>query len=89
MGAMVAMVAMALRWDAVTQHSASYALSSGCVGIIVDLCAGGSAVRHNEVSCRKYSEYLIVLTYIVAISIIKNKSSKLSVDCSFIQNMYF
>jgi hypothetical protein len=63
---MVTMGAMALvvvRWGDVTQHSARYVLSMGRVGTIVDLCAGGSAVRHKEVSCRKYSEYLIVFTY--------------------------
>ena len=48
MGAMGAMGAMALRWEDVTQHFASYALSLGRVGIIVDLCAGGSVARHKE-----------------------------------------
>ena len=50
---MVTMGAMALvvvRLEDVTQDSASYALSMGGVGIIVDLCAGGSAVRWDELN---------------------------------------
>ena len=48
MAAMAAMAVLVVRLGDVTQDSASYALSMGCVGIIVDLCAGGSVARHKE-----------------------------------------
>ena len=50
MAAMAAMAVLVVRLGDVTQDSASYALSMGGVGIIVDLCAGGSAVRWAELN---------------------------------------
>ena len=50
MGTMAAMAVLVVRLGDVTQDSASYALSMGGVGIIVDLCAGGSAVRWDELN---------------------------------------
>ena len=56
METMGAMALEVVRLADVTQHSASYALSMGGVGIVVDPCAGGSAARGRQFSCKRRSK---------------------------------